>query len=71
MIKKSVIIYFCVLMMSFNQTKAQDDTRQLMQVDSSLVYINGEGTYLNLGKADGTKLNLLATIQPGIQYNQL
>lgn len=71
MVKKSFIFSFCILFISLIEAKAQDDTRQLMQIDSSLIYINGEGTFLSLGKADGTKLNLLTTIQTGVQYNRL
>jgi len=44
---------------------------QLAQQDSTFVYVNGEGTFIRLGKGEGTTINLLATVQPGIQYGRI
>jgi hypothetical protein len=54
-------------MIAYSNAKAQ----LVMEVDSSLVYINGEGTFINVGKGEGTKFNFLTAIQPGIQSNRL
>lgn len=60
------MFYACVLLSIFNVANAQ-----LSQKDSSLIYVNGEGSFLHLGKADGVTFNLLSTIQSGISYNRL
>jgi len=41
------------------------------QTDSSLTYVAGEGTYINFGKSNGAKFNLLSTVQTGLQFNHL
>jgi hypothetical protein len=65
--KKPLILFCAILMIAYSNVKAQ----LVMEVDSSLVYINGEGTFINVGKGEGTKFNFLTAIQPGIQYNRL
>jgi hypothetical protein len=47
------------------------NAQQLPKVDSSLMYINGEGLFINVGKTDKTSFNLLSTIQSGLQLSQL
>ena len=44
---------------------------QLVQPDSTLTYVNGEGTFIRLGKGEGTLINLLATLQSGAQFGRL
>ena len=65
--KKTLILFCAILMIAYSNAKAQ----LVMEVDSSLVYINGEGTFINVGKGEGTKFNFLTAIQPGIQSNRL
>lgn len=40
---------------------------QSFDKDSTMVYVTGEGLNIKLGKAEGTKINLLTTTQPGFQ----
>ena len=70
MMTRKVVFYCCVLLMSLTNATAQTEKSKLMQTDSSLIYINGEGTFLHLGKAEGTKMNLLTTVQSGFQFSQ-
>jgi len=44
---------------------------QLVQPDSTFTYVNGEGTFIRLGKGEGTLINLLTTVQPGVQVGRL
>ncbi|MFZ4544491.1 MAG: hypothetical protein ACOYOA_10605 [Saprospiraceae bacterium] len=67
--KKSLsIIFFSIAFLL--KTAAQTGLNSFSQVDSTLTYISGEGTFLTLGKGEGTKFNLLSTIQPGLQLNR-
>jgi hypothetical protein len=67
MIKKILTLCSCTLLSFTFKANAQ----QLTKVDSSLIYVNGEGTFINLGKTDKTSFNLLSTIQSGLQLSQL
>lgn len=70
MMTRKIIFYCCVFMMSIIKTNAQTEKSKLKQTDSTLMYVNGEGTFLHLGKAEGTRMNLLTTIQSGFQVSQ-
>ncbi len=65
--KKIITLFACSLFSLGFRANAQ----QLAKVDSSLIYVNGEGTFINLGKNDKTVFNLLSTIQSGLQISQL
>ena len=54
--------------MCFNFIKAQK--AESPEVDSTLTYVNGEGLHLRLGKGEGTKFNLLTTVQSGLAFNR-
>ena len=69
--KKMIFIYGSALLLFSNVVNAQRNTSKLMPKDSTLMYINGEGTFLRLGKKDGATFNLASTVQSGYQYNQL
>jgi hypothetical protein len=62
---KKIFIYSCSLLLFVSKINAQSTP-----VDSSIYYINGEGTFINVGKGEGTKFNLLTTVQSGLQLNQ-
>ncbi len=63
---KKILLHLCTVFLLLNSSvKAQ-----LSQTDSSFLYVTGEGTFINLGKGEGTKINLLTTIQPGLQFNR-
>ena len=64
--KKIFTLFSCALLSLAFKANAQ----QLMQTDSSLIYVNGEGLFINVGKSDGAKFNLLSTIQSGLQLSQ-
>ncbi len=66
MMKKILTFFACSLLSLAFRANAQ----QLNKVDSSLIYINGEGTFINVGKTDKTTFNLLSTIQSGLQLSQ-
>ncbi len=66
--KKIIIFCSCIWLFGLNHANAQSAKNDLTLVDSSLIYITGEGTFLNLGKA--TKLNLFTTIQTGLNFNK-
>lgn len=55
-------LLIAALLLSLFQGKlfAQDATN-----DSTLMYVNGEGIFINLGKSDKTRFNLLSTVQSG------
>ena len=69
--KKINFIYVCALLLVSNMVGAQEYASKLIPKDSTLIYINGEGTFLHLGKKDGATFNLASTIQSGFQFNQL
>ena len=69
--KKMNFIYVCALLFLSNVVGAQEYASKLIPKDSTLIYINGEGTFLHLGKKDGATFNLASTIQSGFQFNQL
>jgi hypothetical protein len=66
MIKKIGILFTFSLSLLTFKANAQKQTND----DSTLMYINGEGTFINLGKAERTKINFLSTIQTGLQIAQ-
>lgn len=63
---KKICIYGCAILMLVGKANAQKAV-----VDSSIYYVNGEGTFINVGKKEGTKINFLAAIQSGFQMSQL
>jgi hypothetical protein len=69
--KKMNFIYVCALLLVSNIVGAQVYSSKLVPKDSTLIYIDGEGTFLRLGKAEGATFNLASTIQSGFQFNQL
>jgi hypothetical protein len=68
--KKIIFFYSCALLMLINQATAQVENAESIQADSTLTYVNGEGLFLRLGKGEGTKFNLLTTVQSGLQLSQ-
>ena len=62
---KKIFIYSCSLLLFVSKINAQSTP-----IDSSIYYINGEGTFINVGKGEGTKFNLLSTVQSGLQLSQ-
>ena len=69
---KRVLIFFSsAFFLFFNTVSAQTNVGQLKQNDSSLIYVNGEGAFLHLGKTDGVTFNFLTTVQSGFQYSWL
>lgn len=66
--KKILFICTCAWLFGVNNAQAQTVNSNLTQVDSSLLYITGEGTFLNLGKA--TKINFFTTIQTGLNFSK-
>jgi len=41
------------------------------QADSTLTYVTGEGIFLRLGKGDGSRFNIVSTVQSGMQLNSI
>ena len=70
MMTKRIVFYCCVSLMFLGKVNAQVQNTQLTQTDESLTYVNGEGTFLHLGKSEGTTINVSTTLQSGIQYSQ-
>jgi hypothetical protein len=64
---KKILFFFCFALLFINNNAMG----QLVQADSTFVYINGEGTFIKLGKGEGTVINLLTTVQPGVQFGRL
>lgn len=62
------ILLFCFSLLLLVNGKA---IAQLAQQDSTFTYINGEGTFIRLGKGEGTVINLLSAVQSGIQYGRI
>ncbi len=60
--KKILVLFSFSLLVLQNKTNAQ--------TDSTVMYVTGEGLSFNLGKGDGTKINLLTTVQTGLQINK-
>jgi hypothetical protein len=63
---KKLLLLFCTALLLINSSIQA----QLAQTDSSILYVTGEGLFINLGKGEGTKINVLSTVQPGVQYNR-
>ncbi len=55
----------------WNSITAQDGVMQNTATDSSILYKNGEGTFINLGKGGANKINILATVQSGLQFSNV
>jgi hypothetical protein len=68
---KKIISYIFLLVLVSNQTIAQDATMQNGEIDSSLFYKNGEGTFLYLGKGASTKINVFGAVQSGFQFSNV
>ena len=69
---KKLFLFYCLAALGLlNKANAQNVDGQSTPIDSSIMYVNGEGTFLRLGKTQDTKLNLITTIQTGFQFNQL
>lgn len=66
MIKTYKLFLSAFMLFSSSLLFAQSSDKQ----DSTLMYINGEGLQLNVGKADKTKFNLLTTVQSGFSMSQ-
>ncbi|MFY7965115.1 MAG: hypothetical protein ACOVO1_09480 [Chitinophagaceae bacterium] len=66
MIRKTTLLITAKLLLFCGAAMAQNTTAN----DSSLMYVNGEGLYINIGKTEKTKFNLLSTVQTGFQYNR-
>jgi hypothetical protein len=64
MLNKSHVI-ICLLSL----VGAYKGLAQSVGVDSTFTYVTGEGTFISLGKGEGTKINILTTTQPGVQYS--
>lgn len=64
---KRLMLFSCIAGLLLSSTAHA----QFTTTDSSFLYANGEGITINLGKAEGTKINILTTAQSGIQFNQL
>lgn len=64
--KKILFIICFTLLLIDNSVMAQ-----LVQSDSTFTYVNGEGTFITLGKGEGTRINLLSTLQSGFQFTKL
>jgi len=64
---KRLMLFSCIAGLLLSNTAHA----QFTTTDSSFLYANGEGITINLGKAEGTKINILTTAQSGIQFNQL
>ena len=64
-------LFFMALMLYSSIAFSQKAASKLMPKDSTLLYINGEGTFLRLGKQDGVVFNFVTTTQTGYQFNQL
>jgi hypothetical protein len=65
--KKILFFFFCFAISFINN----DAIAQLVQPDSTFTYINGEGTFIRLGKGEGTLINLLTTLQSGAQFGRI
>lgn len=61
---KKTFLFFCLLSLLV----ARKGFSQSINLDSTFTYVTGEGTFISLGKGEGTKINLLTTTQPGVQY---
>ena len=66
--KKIIFPFCCALFMFTSESKAQKS--ESIEADSTLTYVNGEGIFLRLGKAEGTRFNVLTTIQSGAMFSQ-
>lgn len=63
MIKKTTFLFTTSLLLLSTAVVSQSNA----QTDSSLIYVNGEGLVVSLGKTEKTKFNLLSTVQAGFQ----
>ena len=66
---KKILIAFATVICICNTAYAQLEDIQNKEVDSTLIYKNGEGVFINIGKGGANKFNVFTTIQSGIQFN--
>lgn len=64
MLNKSLAIFCLLSIVGTFKAMAQS-----INIDSTFTYVTGEGTYISLGKGEGTKINILTTTQPGVQVS--
>ena len=68
---KKIITFVFVTLVGCKTSMAQLNEMQNVEIDSTLMYKNGEGVFLNLGKAGATKINIFTTIQSGLQLSKI
>ena len=61
----------CLIVSALSFVLATRGLAQSISLDSTFTYRVGEGVFINLGKGEGTKINLLTTTQPGIQHTNV
>ena len=71
MMMKKIVTFAFLTLAVFNKAKAQLNEMQNVETDSTLMYKNGEGVFINIGKAGATKINIFSTIQSGIQLSKI
>ncbi len=65
---KKLILIVITLGIIKSTANAQNGELQYKEIDSTLLYKNGEGILLNLGKGGASKINFFTTIQSGFKY---
>jgi hypothetical protein len=69
--QKLLILTIAALFVFSTNLKAQLYDQKVKKIDSTFVYVNGEGTFINFGNKQPSSLNILATVQSGLQFNSL
>ncbi|WP_281324171.1 hypothetical protein [Flavobacterium sp. IMCC34518] len=69
--RKILFLSCVILLLMVNSITAQKKTANKVELDSTLLYINGKGLFVNLGKKEKTVLNFSTAIQTGGAYSQL
>ncbi len=68
---KKIVSYVFLTFFVFKTSMAQLNEIQNQEVDSTLMYKNGEGVFINLGKGGANKINIFTTIQSGLQISKI
>lgn len=69
--QKLLILTIAALFVFSTSVKAQLYDQKVKKIDSTFVYVNGEGTFINFGNKQPSSLNILAAVQSGLQFSSI
>ncbi|RXP64524.1 hypothetical protein EC396_00685 [Lutibacter sp. HS1-25] len=69
--QKLLILTIATFFVFSTNLKAQLYDQNVKKIDSTFIYVNGEGTFINFGNKQPSSLNILAAVQSGLQFSSI